>query len=101
MEKIFDIIKERACLCEKNGNMFTLPEEAKPYVVKHEEIEPTGSILTGDFWRLEKGENWLEIEYMSKDKCRTFQINPDRSILVIKGAVPQKISLSFGWDERA
>ena len=70
------------------------------YVVRHEEIEPVGAILTGDFWRLEKEDNWLEIRYVSKDKCRTFDIRPDRSSIEIRGEIPQEITYSYAWDEK-
>lgn len=99
MEEILEIIKEKANLCEKEQKMFVLPIEAELYIVKHEEIQPSGSILIGDFWRLEKDDEWLEVKYISKDKCRTFQINPDRSCLTINGVISKKIFYSNAWDE--
>ena len=100
MEAIFELIKERIAVCAKNGSMFTLPSEVEQYITNHEDVEPTGSILTGDTWRLEKGEKWLEIEYCSKDKCRVFQVNPDRSYISIRGNIPQEVSYSDSWDEK-
>lgn len=90
MQAILELIKERISTCAKNGDMFTLPSEVAQYVACHEDIKPTGSILAGDYWRLEEGGNWLEIEYSSKDKCRVFQVNPDRSYISIKGKFHKK-----------
>lgn len=100
MKAIFELLKEKIAICAKNGDMFTLPSEVEQYVTCHEDIKPTGSVLAGDSWRLEKGVNWLEIEYCSKDKCRVFQVNPDRSYISIKGSIPQDVSYSNFWDER-
>ena len=100
MKEIFELIKDKIDTCVKNGDMFALPSEVEKYVTSHEDIKPTGSILAGDFWRLEEGENWLEIEYCSKDKCRVFQVNPDRSYISIKGNIPQEVSYSDSWDEK-
>ena len=100
MEAIFELIKERIAACAKKGSMFTLPLEVEQYITYHEDVESTGSILTGDTWRLEKGEKWLEIEYSSKDKCRVFQVNPDRSYISIRGNIPQEVSYSDSWDEK-
>ena len=80
--------------------MFELPSEAEQYVTRHEDVKSNGTILAGDLWRLEKGDEWLEIEYTSKDKCRTFQINPDRSSVSIRGYVLQEITYSDSWDEK-
>lgn len=100
MKAILELIQERVTTCAKNGEMFALPSEVKQCITCHEEVKPTGSILAGDVWRIEKGENWLEIEYCSKDKCRVFQVNPDRSYISIRGHIPQEVSYTNSWDEK-
>lgn len=100
MKAILELIKERIAICAKNGDMFDLPLEVEQYVTHHEDIKSTNLILKGDLWRLEKGGEWIEIEYCSKDKCRVFQVNPDRSYISIKGYVLQDISFSTSWDEK-
>ena len=100
MKAILELIKERIAICTKNGDMFDLPLELEEYVTYHEDVEPTGVILAGDLWRLEKGNEWLEIEYCSKDKCRVFQVNPDCSYISIRGNAPQEISYSNSWNEK-
>lgn len=100
MKAILELIKERIAICAKNGDMFDLPLEVEQYVTHHEDIKSTSLILKEDLWRLEKGGEWIEIEYCSKDKCRVFQVNPDRSYISIKGYVLQDISFSTSWDEK-
>lgn len=100
MKEILELIKERITDCIQKGDMFTLPSKAEQYVTYHEDVKPTGSILAGDLWRLEHGKDWIEIEYCSKDKCRVFQVNPDRSYISIRGNIPQEVSYSDSWDEK-
>ena len=105
METIFDKIKKKVETCEKEGRMFTLPYFSDTSVViNHSEIDPTGSIITGDKWHISKDIEYLNIEYVSKDKCRTFQVNPDRSVITIKGCINiggilTNVDYSNGWDE--
>ena len=100
MKEILELIKERIATCTKNGDTFDIPLEVEQYVMHHEEIKSTSLILKGELWRLEKGDEWIEIEYCSKDKCRVFQVNPDCSYISIKGYVSQEISFSTSWDEK-
>ena len=85
--------------------MFVLPSFSNTSVViNHSEIEPTGSILTGNEWHISSGDESLDIEYVSKDKCRTFQVNPDRSVIAIKGRIYKdekltNVDYTNGWDE--
>lgn len=105
MESIFNKIIKQIVDCENEGRMFVLPSFTDAsLVINHSEVEPTGSILTGDEWRMSKGDEYLDIVYVSKDKCRTFQNNPDRSVITIKGRVYKdeiltNVDYTNGWDE--
>lgn len=105
MESIFNRIIKQVETCENKRKMFVLPSFSDTSVViNHLEVEPTGSILTGDKWHISNGNEYLDIEYASKDKCRTFQINPDRSVITIKGRIYMNgeitnVDYSNGWDE--
>jgi len=94
MQEILEAIKEKAKKCEKEGRMFHLPWEAESYVVEHED-----NGADGDFWKLEKGEQWLKITSKSRDGSRTFQNNPDRSTVIVEGKILQDVTFSDSWDE--
>ena len=105
MDSILNKIIKKVKVCENEGKMFVLPSFSDTLVViNHSEIEPTGSILTGDEWHISKGNEYLDIKYASKDQCRTFQVNPDRSVITIKGRIYKDETLtdvdySNVWDE--
>ena len=105
MESIFNKIIKQIEDCENEGKMFDLPSFTDSTLdFKHSEVEPKGSILTGDEWHISKGDEYLDIEYVSKDKCRTFQINPDRSVITIKGRIFKdgkltNVDYTKVWDE--
>lgn len=42
---------------------------------------------------------YIHIDYHSKDKCRTFQINPDRSVILVKCSLPE-LDFTCSWDEK-
>ncbi len=94
MKTILEAIKEKAARCAERGIMFSLPSVADPYVVEHQDYEGEG-----DFWRLEDGESWITIESKSRDGSRVFQINPDRSSIVVEGEIPERVSFSDSWNE--
>lgn len=79
--------------------MFDLPEITNAKV----EINDLPNERTDLFHReykinLADGE-FIHIDYHSKDKCRSFQVNPDRSVIFVKCSRPE---LDFGtsWDEK-
>lgn len=93
MKTIFDAIKNKAAYCAQRGTMFFLPSEAEQYVVKHDEEDDR------EYWRLEKGEQWITISYESRDTSRSFAVGPDKSIISVKGNVLQGVSFSDSWSE--
>lgn len=95
MKSILEIIKERAKWCAERGRMFTMPAEVEKFVVEHRDYGGDG-----DYWRLEDGAQWLTVESSSRDGSRVFQINPDRSSIVVKGKILVEVSYSDAWDER-
>lgn len=105
MESIFNRIIKQIETCENKRRMFVLPSFSDTsLVINHLEVEPTESIIAGNKWHISNGNEYLDIEYASKDKCRTFQINPDRSLITIKGRICMNgeitnVDYSNGWDE--
>ena len=106
MKTLYDAILARIDECEQKRRMFIMPNvDATQYIIHHTEVPATGSVITGDEWTISKGSESLHIRYESKDKCRTFQDKPDRSVIVIKGQnmdsdTLKSISYSYGWDEQ-
>lgn len=106
MKTLYDAILTRIEECEQKRRMFIMPNvDASQYKIQHTEIPSTGSVITSDEWTISKGSESLHIRYESKDKCRTFQVKPDRSVIVIKGQIMygdtlKSINYSYGWDEQ-
>lgn len=106
MKRILDKIIERIEEREKAREMFIMPIfNDDQLTVTHEDVEPAGSIITGDEWHLSKGVEYLHVEFVSKDKSRTFQEKPDRTYVTIRGKILQDnllkdIDYSNAWDEK-
>lgn len=101
MEKIFEEIIAKVLDCENKKDMFSLPTLSDCQITETD--NPTnGSVLCSTSYNILKGTDRIEILYESKDKCRTFQLNPDRSYismqLYINGA--QTKAYSNSWDEK-
>lgn len=94
MKTIFEAIKEEVAYCSQRGYMFTLPSEAKHYMTEHED-----NGVDGGFWWLEKGEQWITVNYESKDTSRPFMVGYDKSIISVKGNILQAVSFSDSWSE--
>lgn len=59
-----------------------------------------GPILLHTQYILEiSSDEWIKIDYMSKDKCRVFQVNPDESIIRVETSCAF-LNFSDCWEER-
>ena len=101
MERIFYDIIAIVVNCENNKDKFSLPILSDCQFTEKE--NPTiGSALCSKSYKISRENDRIEILYESKDKCRTFQINPNRSSismrLFINGQETKMYSNS--WDEK-
>lgn len=96
---IIQKIKEQISICEHAGDMFELPEIA--YVeIEVNDLPNEGADLVHREYKINLADgDSIHIDYHSKDKCRSFQVNPDRSVIAVKCSRPE---LNFGtsWDEK-
>lgn len=101
MNQIIDLIKQTIARCERNGDMFIMPSIDRDDVrIKEIELAPSGSSLYHCEYQIDFDDgNWIQIDYASKDRMRTFQINPDRSEIEVKCSDPL-LNFSKWWDER-
>lgn len=100
MQKVIEQIKQIIAECASNGEMFRLPIINRTDIqIKETDLEPTGSCLYRCEYKIDfDNGDWILIEYVSKDKCRTFKINPDRSVVEVTCSDP-KLNFTDGWDE--
>lgn len=101
MEEIIALIKARIQECQSKGDTFALPRIDTPGVsVEETDGQTSGSVLLETFYKitLPNGDT-IKIHYQSKDKCRTFQINPDRSYISVTCS-DSRFDFTDAWDER-
>lgn len=101
MKQVIEQIKAAIAKCEAEGKMFSLPLLNRTDVkVDRKDTGSHGSVLTSDEYCIafDNGD-WIKIIYESKDKDRTFQINPDRSVISVTCSDPS-LDFTYGWDER-
>lgn len=101
MKQLIALIKDRIAECEAKGDMFHLPsvdrEDVKVTVTK---IESHSSVLCGDEYHIVLANgDWIHIVSKSKDKMRTFQTNPDRSVITVTCS-DSSLNFTDAWDER-
>ena len=101
MKQVIEKIKEAIKEYEAKGDMFRMPTiDRKDVTIKETELEPSGSTLFKCEYQItfDNGD-WIKIIYESKDKDRTFQINPDRSVVTVTCSDPS-LNFTDGWDEK-
>lgn len=100
MKQIIELIKNRISECEAKGDMFHLPSiDREDVKVAASEIESHGSLLCGDEYHITLANgDWIHIVSESKDKCRTFQTNPDRSMITVTCS-DSSLNFTHAWDE--
>lgn len=101
MKEIIDLIRCAIIECKEQGDMFHLPViDRDDIIVEMQEHETIGSVLYSCEYRINMNNGgWIQIKYESKDKCRAFQVNPDRSYINISCSDPS-LNFSDGWDEK-
>lgn len=92
-------IKNKVAECEQTGEMFDLPQITNAIIVENDVPNEGADVLHKQYEISFPNSDRIYIDYHSKDKCRTFQINPDRSVIYVKCSYPE---LDFGtaWDEK-
>ena len=100
MEKVIELIKQSIANCEQKGEMFRLPQlDRNDVKITQKELGSHGSVIFSEEYKIEfDNGDWINIEYESKDKDRTFQINPDRSIIHITCS-NSSLNFTDAWDE--
>lgn len=100
MKQVIELIKQAIAECEKNGDMFKMPSIDRSDVeVLEEKLEPKGSALYRNEYNVKLVDGgWIHIEYASKDRCRSFQVRPDRSVIEVTCS-DSSLNFSDSWDE--
>lgn len=101
MKEIFEEIVTKTKECEANKESFYLPS-IQDYEVKQTDNETEGAVLVSVSFFISDGDENITVDYESKDKCRTFQINPDRNYVTIKWVKSGKTMDSYNavWDDK-
>ncbi len=101
MKQVIEKIKEVIEDCKKKRVMFHMPvlNNSQDLNVVMKELEPIGAILYHCQYVISfGGGDKILIDYSSKDKSRTFQNNPDRSVIVVTCS-DSSLNFTDGWDE--
>jgi len=101
MEKVFNDIVDKTKKCEKNQEMFSLPH-IEDFKILIKDNETSGATLTSCTFNIGDENEKITVDYETKDKCRTFQPNPDRNIVKILWQKDGKTINSFitAWDDK-
>ncbi len=100
MIQIIDKIKDSISECARKKTMFQMPSfDRTDLKVFKTELASTGSVLYHCEYKINfDNGDWILLDYVSKDKCRSFQINPDRSVVNVTCSNPT-LNFTDGWDE--
>ena len=99
INEAINIIKEQVSLCEQNREMFDLPDISDAKVEINDLPNQGADLLHREYKIILADGESIHIDYHSKDKCRTFQINPDRSVILVKCSLPE-LDFTCSWDEK-
>lgn len=101
MKTVFDDIVKKTNECEEMQEMFTLPHIENFKIVDKENSTGGATLLSRTYIIGDENEN-ITVDYESKDKCRTFQVNPDRNIVKIVWEKDGNIidSYNTAWDDK-
>lgn len=92
-------IKEQISQCEQTGDMFDLPKITKAKVEVNDLPNEGADLFHREYKINLADEESIHIDYHSKDKCRSFQVNPDRSVISVKCSRPG-LDFRTSWDEK-
>lgn len=101
MEEVIEKIKEKIAACKQTGDMFNLPSLPDSIVVMKTDVGSHGATLYHDEYHLvlPDGET-IDVDYQSKDKCKSFVVRPDRSYIEVKCS-DSTYDFSDTWDENS
>lgn len=101
MEEVIEKIKEKIAVCKHTGDMFNLPSLPDSIVVMKTDVCSHGATLYHDEYHLvlPNGET-IDVDYQSKDKCKSFVVRPDRSYIEVKCS-DSTYDFSDAWDENS
>lgn len=101
MKEVIELIKAKINECKTQGDTFGMPIIDRDDVhVERKDLETGGGTLLHKEYNVNlDGGEWITVDYQSKDKCRTFQINPDRSYVDVKCSDPT-MDFIDAWDEK-
>lgn len=92
-------IKEQVDICKAQKDVFEL-SPIDGICFQEIQIPVHGSILLHTKYSLKlSADEWINIDYISKDKCRVFQVNPDESIINVECSIPNLNFYDF-WEEK-
>ena len=101
MEEIIKKIKEEIESCKQEGNMFCLPVLPDDICVTKTDVGSHGSTLYHDEYHITSQDGkMIEVDYQSKDKCKSFVVRPDRSYIKVKCS-DSTYDFSDAWDEKS
>lgn len=98
MEEVIELIKARVEECKMTRDMFSLPRTDGGRVIKRELPCGGATLLHTEYEIATPDGGTIIIDYQSKDKCRVFQVRPDRSYIEVKCSDPQ-YNFTDSWDE--
>ena len=83
MREIFDKIVEETEKYSKEKESFILPSFPDCKIIE-EDYSSGGATLYGKRYEISNEHGKIIVTYESKDKCRTFQVNPDMNIVTVQ-----------------
>lgn len=101
MQQVINIIKQTIKHCKNNGKMFHLPSLGRNDLTESRTTNNTdNTILYSETYEIKfNNGDWIKIIYESKDKCHTFQINPDKSVIRVTCS-DSSFDFNDAWEEK-
>ena len=99
MKEIIEKIRAEVEKCKETGNLFTMPHMDEVEFIETKCPSGGGTLLHIEYDITLPDGGTINIDYQSKDKCRTFQMRPDRSYIEVKCSDDQ-YNFRDGWDEK-
>lgn len=100
MEEIIKKIKDKIEQCKQAGDMFNLPALPDDIVVVKNELGSHGALYHDEYHIVLPDGKTIDIDYRSKDKCKSYVVRPDRSYITVKCS-DAVYNFSDAWDENA
>lgn len=98
MKEIIDAIRAKVEECKETADMFFMPHIDGVKVIERDLPNGGGTLYHKEYKIALDDGGTITIDYRSKDKCRTFQLNPDRSYIEVTCSDPQ-YDFKDSWDE--